>query len=145
MLCQLFESQHSVLSNAFRAVFTISGSNPILHIFRFSQSTDRFASPPYFRFLSSRCAMSQSKRVARLGLKMPICRPLWQRRRSFGVPIGVKSLAEVPLARRRRKWVARDVSHFEQLVQVGEGTYGCVLFAHCAVLLSRIVILSSRL
>lgn len=35
------------------------------------------------------------------------------------------TLAEtMPLSRRRRKWVSRDVSHFQQVEQVGEGTYG---------------------
>lgn len=29
-----------------------------------------------------------------------------------------------PLSRRRRPWVSRDVSHFRQVEQVGEGTYG---------------------
>lgn len=33
----------------------------------------------------------------------------------------------VPLSRRRRKWVSRDVSHFKQVEQVGEGTYGYVV------------------
>ena len=32
----------------------------------------------------------------------------------------------MPLSRRRRKWVSRDVSHFQQVEQVGEGTYGYV-------------------
>lgn len=30
----------------------------------------------------------------------------------------------VPLSRRTRKWVTHDVSNYQQLEQVGEGTYG---------------------
>lgn len=33
----------------------------------------------------------------------------------------------ISLSRRRRKWVSRDVSHFQQVEQVGEGTYGYVI------------------
>lgn len=32
----------------------------------------------------------------------------------------------LPLSRRRRKWVSRDVSCFSQQEQIGEGTYGYV-------------------
>lgn len=32
-----------------------------------------------------------------------------------------------PLSRRRRPWVSRDVSNFQQVEQVGEGTYGYVI------------------
>lgn len=33
----------------------------------------------------------------------------------------------IPLSRRRRPWVSRGVSHFQQIEQVGEGTYGYAL------------------
>lgn len=33
-------------------------------------------------------------------------------------------LPVTPLARRRRKWVSRDISFYQQIEQVGEGTYG---------------------
>lgn len=72
--------------------------------------------------------MSERSRVAKLGLKLPLRRPVWQRRRTFGDPVGVRKVANVPIARRRRKWVSRDIAHFEQLEPVGEGTYGCVTF-----------------
>ena len=62
----------------------------------------------------------------RLGVKAPEERPLWQRRRSFGLPIGVKDISKVPLSRRRRRWVNRGVNRYEPLEQVGEGTYGQV-------------------
>lgn len=32
----------------------------------------------------------------------------------------------MPLSRRRRKWVSRDISYYQQIEQVGEGTYGYV-------------------
>lgn len=45
--------------------------------------------------------------------RLPSTRPLSQ---SMNPPM--------PLSRRRRRWVSRDISHFQQLEQVGEGTYG---------------------
>ncbi len=62
----------------------------------------------------------------RLGVPPPDERPLWQRRRGLGLPIGVKEISKVPLSRRRRRWVSSGVHRYEQLEQVGEGTYGQV-------------------
>lgn len=73
-------------------------------------------SPTFFFFREE-----TSSRGSRYG---PITAAEYRFRR--GAPMSDEELARVPLSRRRRKWVWRSVGSFQQLEQVGEGTYGQV-------------------